>query len=131
MNNESRRQQNMNPLEVNRRWFLEQCGVGLGAVALGHLLSQEAESASGKSNKNPLAAKQPHFKPKAKNVIFLFMGGGPSHLELFDRKPELEKFDGQLPPAELLKGYRAAFINPNSKLLGPKFKYVKYGECGA
>ena len=65
-------------------------------------------------------AKQPHFAPKAKNVIFLFMAGAPSHLELFDNKPQLAKFDGKLPPPELLKGYRAAFINPNSKLLGPE-----------
>ena len=52
------------------------------------------------------------------------MAGAPSHLELFDYKPQLAKFDGTLPPAELLKGYRAAFINPNSKLLGPKFKFA-------
>jgi hypothetical protein len=61
-------------------------------------------------------------------VIFLFMAGAPSHLELFDFKPQLAKFDGTLPPPELLKGYRAAFINPNSKLLGPKFKFVRYGK---
>ena len=58
------------------------------------------------------------------------MAGAPSHLELFDNKPQLAKFDGTLPPPELLKGYRAAFINPNSKLLGPKFKFAKYGKCG-
>jgi hypothetical protein len=61
----------------------------------------------------------------------LFMAGGPSHLELFDYKPQLAKFNGTLPPPELLKGYRAAFINPNSKLLGPKFKFAKYGQSGA
>ena len=55
------------------------------------------------------------------------MAGAPSHLELFDYKPQLAKFDGTLPPAELLKGYRAAFINPSSKLLGPKFKFAKHG----
>ena len=77
-----------------------------------------------------LRPKQPHFAPKAKRVIFLFMAGAPSHLDLFDNKPELAKFDGTLPPAELLKGYRAAFINPNSKLLGPKFKFAKHGQSG-
>ena len=66
----------------------------------------------------------------AKRVIYMFHAGAPSHLELFDNKPELTKRDGQLPPAELLKGYRAAFINPNSALLGPKFKYEKHGQCG-
>jgi Protein of unknown function (DUF1501) len=66
-----------------------------------------------------------------KNVIFLFMAGAPSHLELFDNKPALAKFDGQLPPPELIKGYRAAFINPRSKFLGPKFKFARHGKSGA
>jgi len=59
------------------------------------------------------------------------MAGAPSHLELFDYKPQLAKYDGTLPPADLLKGYRAAFINPSSTLLGPKFKFAKYGASGA
>ncbi len=108
-----------NPLA--RRWFLQQCGVGLGAVALRQLLHAS----------DPLAPKQPHHKPRAKNVILLFMGGGPSHLELFDHKPELAKYEGKLPPKGLLEGYRAAFIDPNSTLLGPKFKFARHGESGA
>src|SRR5205085_4862290 len=79
----------------------------------------------------PLEPKTPHFAAKAKSVIYLFMAGAPSHLELFDNKPELAKWDGKLPPAELLKGYRAAFINPNSKLLGPKYKFARHGQSGA
>jgi hypothetical protein len=59
------------------------------------------------------------------------MAGAPSHLELFDNKPQLTKFDGTLPPAELIKGYRAAFINPNSRLLGPRFKFASHGQSGA
>ncbi|HYP12415.1 MAG TPA: DUF1501 domain-containing protein, partial [Bryobacteraceae bacterium] len=115
-------------MNISRRWFIDQCGVGLGAVALHQLgLAQLAAAAEA----DPLAPKQPHFAPKAKNVIFLFMGGAPSHLELFDNKPQLAKFDGSLPPPELLKGYRAAFINPNSKLLGPKFKFARHGNSGA
>lgn len=115
-----------NHQHTTRRWFLQECGVGLGAIACGSLLHQnDAEAA------NALAPKQPHFPPRAKNVIQLFMGGGPSHLELFDNKPMLTKFDGTLPPPELIKDYRAAFINPNSTLLGPKFKFAKYGNCGA
>src|SRR5258708_2667450 len=117
---------------ITRRWFFKECGVGLGAIALGSLLSEGRLSAAGDmAGLNPLAPKKPHFPAKAKRVIFLFMAGAPSHLELFDNKPELAKWDGKLPPAELLKGYRAAFINPNSKLLGPKFKFDKYGTCGA
>jgi len=115
---------------ITRRWFFEQCGVGLGAIALGQLFRQNGLAAA-LPQTNPLAPKQPHFAPKAKNVIFLFMAGAPSHLELFDYKPELAKWNGKLPPAELLKGYRAAFINPNSTLLGPKFKFAKYGHSGA
>jgi hypothetical protein len=99
-----------------RRWFLKDCGVGMGALAMHHLLHA--------------AGKQPHFAPKAKRVIFLFMAGAPSHLELFDHKPQLAKFNGTLPPADLLKGYRAAFINPNSTLLGPKFAFSKHGRSG-
>ncbi len=113
----------MNPKEVSRRWFFEQCGIGMGAMAFNQLMAAAPVS--------PLAPKKPHFAPKAKNVIFLFMAGAPSHLEMFDYKPQLAKFDGTLPPADLLKGYRAAFINPNSKLLGPKFKFAKYGQSGA
>jgi hypothetical protein len=120
------------PAKVSRRWFLEQCGVGLGAVALGRLFEQGgyAASAAAGSGLNPLAVRTPHFAPKAKRVLYLFMAGGPSHMDLFDNKPQLAKFDGTLPPAELLKGYRAAFINPSSKLLGPKFKFSRHGECG-
>ena len=113
--------------QISRRWFIEQCGVGLGALALNHLLTSEGYAQS----QNPLAPKKPHFAPKVKNVIFLFMAGGPSHMELFDNKPSLTKFDGTLPPPDLLKGYRAAFINPNSRLLGPKFKFARYGQSGA
>ena len=113
----------MSPKQITRRWFMEQCGVGLGSMALANLLVESGYA----SGADPLAPKQPQFPAKAKNVIFLFMAGGPSQIELFDYKPQLAKFDGTLPPADLLKGYRAAFINPNSKLLGPKFKFARYG----
>src|SRR5579875_648308 len=113
----------LTPRQISRRWFFEQCGVGLGAVALTELLGGTAQAAM--ASTDPLAPKQPQFPAKAKNVIFLFMAGAPSHLELFDYKPMLAKFNGTNPPPELLKGYRAAFINPNSKLLGPKFKFAK------
>lgn len=117
------------PREITRRWFLQQCGVGLGAIALGTLFCESGMAAT--APHNPLAPKPPQFTPKARRVIFLFMAGAPSHLELFDYKPQLAKFDGTLPPAELIKDYRAAFINPNSTLLGPKFKFAKHGQSGA
>jgi hypothetical protein len=128
MNCQSHLYTGLTPQAVSRRWFLKDCGLGLGAIALRSLLPGTSAASL---PANPLAPKKPHFTPQAKNVIFLFMAGAPSHLELFDNKPELAKFDGTLPPADLLKDYRAAFINPNSKLLGPKFKFAKHGQCGA
>jgi hypothetical protein len=119
---------NLSPKEVSRRWFLRQCSVGLGSIAFAQLLAERGYADT--TRMDPLAPKQPQFAPKAKRVIFLFMAGAPSHLELYDYKPQLAKFDGTLPPPELLKGYRTAFINPNSRLMGPKFKFAKYGKSG-
>lgn len=110
---------------LTRRWFLRDCGVGLAGIAMNSLLSREASAALQHS-----APKGPHFPAKAKRVIYMFQAGAPSHLELFDPKPELTKRDGKLPPPELLKGYRAAFIKPNSALLGSKFKFAKHGQSG-
>jgi hypothetical protein len=116
---------------ITRRWFFKECGVGLGTLALGSLLNGKASAANKPTLINPLSPKASHFPGKAKRVIYLFMAGAPSHLDLFDYKPQLVKFGGTLPPPELLKGYRAAFINPSSKLLAPKFKFAKYGKSGA
>jgi Protein of unknown function (DUF1501) len=128
MNCQDHLYRNSDPKTVARRWFLQQCGVGLGSVALAHLLGDSGHAAPPPAD--PLAPRAPHFVAKAKRVIFLFMAGAPSHLELFDNKPQLAKFDGTLPPPDLLKGYRAAFINPNSKLLGPRFKFARHGQSG-
>ncbi len=114
--------------EHARRWFLQECGVGLGVMALHALLPNTATAALASS---PLAPKKPHHPAKAKRVIFLFMAGAPSHLDLFDHKPDLTRLGGTLPPADLLKGYRAAFIDPASSLLAPKFKFARHGKCGA
>jgi hypothetical protein len=113
--------------ELTRRWFFRECGVGLGAIALGQLLGRGTAAAP----TDPMAPKAPHFSPRAKRVIYLFMAGGPSQLELFDHKPELAKWGGKLPPAELLKGYRAAFISPSATLLGPRFAFARHGDSGA
>ncbi|WP_337173220.1 DUF1501 domain-containing protein [Paludisphaera sp.] len=129
MNCQDREYRGRNPIDVSRRWFLGQCGVGLGAMALRELMAADAVAGS-PAAVGPMSPKTPHFAPKAKRVLFLFMAGGPSHLEMFDEKPQLAKFDGTLPPAELLKGYRSAFINPDAKLLGPKFKFARHGRSG-
>ena len=115
---------------VSRRWFLRDAGVGLGSFALLSLLNRDACGAS-ITPQNPLAPRNSHFTPKAKRVIYIFQAGAPSHLDLFDNKPELAKRTGTLPPPELLKDYRAAFINPNSALLGAKFTFKRHGQSGA
>ena len=112
---------------LQRRWFFRECGVGLAGITATSLLARDGWT---REAENPLAPKAPHFPAKAKRVIYMFQAGAPSQLELFDYKPELTKRDGQLPPAELLKGYRAAFIDPNSALLGPKYKFAPQGQCG-
>ncbi|MCZ6796048.1 MAG: DUF1501 domain-containing protein [Planctomycetota bacterium] len=118
--------------QLTRRWFFRECGVGLGAIALGQLLADAGHAAPPETlAPDALAPRLPHHAARARQVIFLFMAGAPSHLELFDYKPQLAKYDGQKPPAELVKGYRAAFINPQANLLGPKFKFARHGQCGA
>src|SRR5262245_37378120 len=90
MNCHDRFYRGANPGLLARRWFLRECGVGLGAMALGQLLGGTARTAdSSVTLLNPLAPKQPHHTARAKRVIFLFMAGAPSHLELFDNKPQL------------------------------------------
>jgi hypothetical protein len=133
MNCQTHLYQHENPVAVSRRWFLKECGLGLGAIALHGLIGGNAKAAAATHAGGPgsLAPKLPHFPARAKNVIYLFMAGAPSHLELLDYKPQLAKFNGTLPPPELLKDYRAAFINPSSKLLGPKFKFARHGKSGA
>ena len=111
-----------------RRWFFGECGVGLAGMAAATLLGREGRASVAAAN--PLAPKPPHHAPRAKRVVFMFQAGAPSHLELFDPKPELARHDGTLPPAELLRGYRAAFINPNSALLGPKYAFRPCGQSG-
>src|SRR6185436_14329730 len=113
-------------LEITRRHFLRDCGVGLGKIALATLLT-DAFSASAA---NALAPRQPHFPGKAKRVIHLFMAGAPSQLELFDNKPELAKLEGKPLPPSVIGGQRYAFIRPDAAVLGPRYKFKKVGASG-
>jgi hypothetical protein len=112
---------------VTRRHFFENCGVGLGAMALGGLLGPARSAAAAASTMAPHPA---HYAPRAKAVIFLFMAGGPSQLDLFCDKPTLRKHHGQLPPESYLKGKRFAFLKGTEKLLGSARRFKCYGECG-
>jgi len=113
---------------LSRRWFFGDCGIGLAGIAAGALAARHAPASV--AAPDPLVVKPPHHAPRAKRVVYMFQAGAPSHLELFDWKPQLAKHDGKLPPADLLAGYRAAFINPNSALLGPKYTFRPYGTAG-
>lgn len=123
--------------EITRRQFFAGAGFGVGSVALASLLSDgqlfaaETPGKTALQGANPLAPRPTHFPPKAKHVIFLFMAGGPSHLELFDYKPKLQELDGQVIPESYVKGKRFAFLKKNAKLLGTRRKFRRFGQCGA
>ncbi len=115
-----------------RRHFFSQCSMGIGGLALASLLA-DAQSHAASIAQNPLAPKQPHFPPKAKNVIFLFMAGGPTQLELFDYKPKLQELNGQPIPQSYVEGKRFAFMNTSNgmNLLGNDRKFRQHGQSGA
>lgn len=110
---------------LNRRQLLKTCGAGFGSLALTDLLART--SAAENAAKSPLAARTPHFPARAKRVIFLFMHGGPSHVDTFDYKPELAKQDGKPLPFEKP---RVQFAQTGNLLKSP-WDFKQYGECGA
>ena len=124
-------------LDRTRRWFLSQCGVGLGAVALNELLATDighnriraAESVARQGG--ALQPRSPHFPGKAKAVIHLFMAGAPSQLELFDEKPLLKRLEGQPLPQSVIGDQRYAFIQPDAAVLGPQYAFRRWGRSGA
>jgi hypothetical protein len=100
-------------LGVTRRHFFRRCGVGVGAMALHNLLQSDwatLHTCRRSTPTQPMSARTPQFAPKAKNIIFLFMAGGPSQLELFEDKPKLTELTGQKPPQSLMQGRRFAFL---------------------
>ncbi len=101
-------------------------GLGFGGLALGSILAREARSAG---RTNPLAAARPHHRPRADAVIFLFMEGGPSHLDLFDPKPELQRLAGQPLPASYGKPITPMGVSGNA-LLGTKRTFTRHGRSG-
>jgi hypothetical protein len=122
-----------NPRVNSRRWFLKECGLGLGKIASASLLANAFAPSFGAaiSAEDALKPRKPHFTPTAKRVIHLFMAGAPSQLDLFDYKPELAKLEGKPLPPSVIGGQRYAFIRPDAAVLGPRFKFSKYGQCGA
>jgi uncharacterized protein (DUF1501 family) len=133
MNCQSYLQQREHPELVSRRWFFKECGVGIGKLALAGLLTNAftRNALAQAAATNPLAPKLPHFKPKAKRVIHLFMAGAPSQLDLFDYKPKLVQYEGKPIPPEIIGGQRYAFIRPDAAVMAPRFKFAKHGQSGA
>ena len=121
---------------VTRRHFFRQAGFGIGAAALSTLINQSLagglqSTPSPAINVNPLGPKPPLFPAKAKSIIYLFMAGAPSQVDLLDCKPRLQQLDGQDCPEDILKGERFAFIVGKPKLLGSPYTFKKYGKSGA
>ena len=118
---------------ITRRRYLLQSGLGIGAIALSRLLdgSVFAETPKSLGPVNPLAPRAPHFAPKAKSVIYLFMAGAPSQVDLFEYKPKLHELDGQKIPEELIKGERFAFLRGVPQILGSPYKFQQHGQSEA
>jgi hypothetical protein len=112
-----------------RRRFFEECAGGIGIMALAQLMEREGRGAT-TPEVNPLAPRKPHFAPKAKNVIFMFMEGGPSQIDLFDPKPELQKWSGRPLPESMTKDLRLAFTKPNAAVLASPRAFKPYGQSG-
>ena len=123
----------MNLRDLNRRHFFSRCSIGLGSLALGSLLKEQGLAVPEATVKNPLEPKKTHFPAKAKSVIYLFMAGGPSQLDLFEHKPQLNALNGQPIPDSYTAGKRFAFMNSShrSNLLGTRFNFQRHGGSGA
>jgi hypothetical protein len=123
-----------------RRHFFGDAGLSIGSVALASMLRGDSPASAAvppaptppgpPASPSPLAPKPPHFAAKAKRVIYLFMAGGPSQLELFDPKPKLQELDGQVIPPSFTKGKRFAFIKGTAKLVGSRRKFARHGKSG-
>ena len=123
-----------NPLrQVTRRHFFGDTGLSIGSLGLASLLSGKPLAGKEKPAPpptHPLAPRPTHFPARAKRVIYLFMAGGPSQLELFDFKPKLQEMDGQVIPESYVKNKRFAFLKKDAKLLGTRRKFSRHGESG-
>ena len=117
--------------EITRRHFFSRCSMGVGSIALASLMADRGFAAA--QTRNPLEPKKTHFPAKAKNVIYLFMAGGPSQLDLFEHKPQLTALNGQPIPDSYTKGKRFAFMDSTHRnnLLASKFSFKQHGKSGA
>jgi uncharacterized protein (DUF1501 family) len=117
--------------QLTRRHFFQDCGFGLGRLGLASAMAGGFGQLARASTTSSLSPRDPHFGAKAKRVIFMFMAGAPSQLELFDDKPKLRELDGKPIPPSVIAGQRYAFIQPNAAVLAPRFPFARHGQCGA
>ena len=126
--------------DLTRRHFFANSGFSIGSLGLASLLNPTStglladdspQDKTTRTSTNPLAPRQGHFPSRAKRVIYLFMAGGPSQLELFDRKPKLQEMEGQVIPKSYVENKRFAFLKQDAKLLGTRRTFKRWGECGA
>jgi hypothetical protein len=120
-------------LDRTRRHFFRDCGVGVAKLALARMCLESAGRADSArpDPSRPMDVRPGHFPPRVDSVIYLFMAGAPSQLDLFDPKPELVKYDGKPVPAEVVKDQRYAFIRPDSSLMSSRYKFARHGQSGA
>ena len=115
---------------ITRRHFFRQSGFGIGVAALANLLREDlflpAAHAAG-----PFEPRAPHFAPKAKSIIYLFMAGAPSQVDLLDYKPKLTELNGTNAPEDIFKGERFAFIRGTPRLLGSPYRFARHVQSGA
>src|SRR4026209_1651976 len=117
-------------IKLTRRDFLTSTASGLGLLALASIFREQGLLAADDAP-SLFGPKPPHFAPKAKACIFIFMEGAPSQMDLFDPKPKLNELDGQKLPESLTEKVRFAFIRKESAvLMGSPRKFQKYGQCG-
>jgi hypothetical protein len=122
-----------NPLLAStRRQFFSRCSMGVGSLALASMLGNNLARGAQPRVVNPMAPRFGHFGARAKRVIYLFMAGGPSHLDLFDYKPKLVELNGQPIPQSFIEGKRFAFMGSShgTKLLGTRRKFAQHGRSG-
>ncbi len=116
--------------DITRRHFFQDCGVGLGKIALASLFTGPRIFSALPERSTSLRSRQPHYPPQVDRVIFMFMAGAPSQLDLFDYKPTLSKYDGKPVPAEVVKDQRYAFIERDAKLMASRFSFARWGQSG-
>ena len=115
---------------ITRRHFFRQSGLGLGSIALSSLLNDNLFAQRTGQDESLLVPKAPHYTPRAKNIIFLFMAGAPSQLDMFDHKPKLNEWNARKIPQEIIQGERFAFIEGVPELLGSPHQFHRYGQSG-